>query len=956
MRVRKKHMTMNSVKIGILAIGMSLVMGMAHAETSNASSVAVIETAFTQAAEAFELRQEKALVLLQEHISTYPYTPYATEVHLMQGVLLTEKGRYQAARRELNKVVFKDLFRQHEDMCIFYKGYCHLQLDEPAEAADMFHRLRQKEESPYYMQSRYYYAYSQYVQGHYEEALPDFLFAEQTSAYRRIAPYYIIQIHYAQKKYDEVMSRSKALLEEDPANPHSSELYRLMGEIYYKRGQYASAIQQLRQYEEKTLEEKKQMVREDLYLLGMSYYQTQQYSSAITYLKRVPQQRKDSLSQSAQYHMGNAYLQTKNDKNAIQQAQQCYAAAMRMNYLPKITEEAMYNYTLTTYESSTALGESINAFSDFVSAYPNSKHSNEIYTLMSDALIQSKNYNAALDALEKINPPTQRLLEAKQYLRYQIGLDYFLQNRLQDANNYFEQVISNATAPLLRVSQENRTYLTEALYLRAESHFRLGNYDKAEESIGRFMLQDNASVSQNYVQAKYLEGYVYFQKKAYPAAQQSFLAAADELRTQPALYADALNRIGDCYFSQRQFAQAESYYAKAAQQGQTGADYATFQRGYVLGLQKRYGEKVNVLNQLVKTYPTSSYADQAIYEIARAELQRENNDKAIEAYDRLLKIYPQSPLTRKASLEKAMLYYNKHQYSDAITFYKAVVRQYPGTDECRAALEGLEMCYVETNQVNEYVAFVQTLDHVQTSAIKADSLAYAAAELQYMQGNKDAALQQFATLTTRENSPYLENALLHAAELAYDQPDYVAALGYFQGLQQHATSAKNTHIARLGILRCAQPLQQFAVIKEVATQLIEEPTSDEQTRAEALFARGKTLYSGGEYAQAEKDFRLLTQEVRTATEAEAKYLIAEGMYRRNMLEEAENEIMSFASMKTSQQYWLAKAFILLSDIYVSRGDSYQAEQYLLTLQANYRAADDIQTTINEKLAILQAQL
>ena len=59
--------------------------------------------------------------------------------------------------------------------------------------------------------------------------------------------------------------------------------------------------------------------------------------------------------------------------------------------------------------------------------------------------------------------------------------------------------------------------------------------------------------------------------------------------------------------------------------------------------------------------------------------------------------------------------------------------------------------------------------------------------------------------------------------------------------------------------------------------------------------------------------------------------------------------MRFAGQKTQHQYWLAKSLILLSDINVSRGDLFQAKQYLLSLQTNYKADDDIQTTINAKL-------
>ena len=63
--------------------------------------------------------------------------------------------------------------------------------------------------------------------------------------------------------------------------------------------------------------------------------------------------------------------------------------------------------------------------------------------------------------------------------------------------------------------------------------------------------------------------------------------------------------------------------------------------------------------------------------------------------------------------------------------------------------------------------------------------------------------------------------------------------------------------------------------------------------------------------------------------------------------------MEFTQMNTQQQYWLARALILLSDIYRDRGGLFQARQYLLVLQQNYtRTNDDIPTLIAERMVVL----
>lgn len=58
-------------------------------------------------------------------------------------------------------------------------------------------------------------------------------------------------------------------------------------------------------------------------------------------------------------------------------------------------------------------------------------------------------------------------------------------------------------------------------------------------------------------------------------------------------------------------------------------------------------------------------------------------------------------------------------------------------------------------------------------------------------------------------------------------------------------------------------------------------------------------------------------------------------------------------MNTQQQYWLARALILLSDINRERGELFQARQYLLVLQQNYVShSDDIPALISARIAEL----
>lgn len=87
-------------------------------------------------------------------------------------------------------------------------------------------------------------------------------------------------------------------------------------------------------------------------------------------------------------------------------------------------------------------------------------------------------------------------------------------------------------------------------------------------------------------------------------------------------------------------------------------------------------------------------------------------------------------------------------------------------------------------------------------------------------------------------------------------------------------------------------------------------------------------------------FKTLSAEVKSAEGAEARYRMIEAEYKAKHYDKAENMVYAFSDSKTPQNYWLAKAFILLGDIYMSRGDSFQARATYQSVVDGYSPADD----------------
>ena len=315
-----------------------------------------METQYNALSARFDGRDKLLQRDLKEYLQAYPYTTFLDEIHFMQGVLQVEKGHYKQALKVLEPIDVHALTRPHQQDYSFYRGYAYLMMQEYQRASIYFGQLS-KSENRYKVRGTYYYAYCMYKQEKYDKALPAFKALENEPTYAKTVPYYIVQIEYAQGNYEEVESRAETLLREHPESTNNGELHRLLGEIAYHKGENEAAAEHLKQYMKMAAEQEEELVRNDVYMLGMAQYRLGHYDEAVQALKKVKQEN-DTLSEATCLTMGNAYVQL----NQPEQAKLSYQAAANYGLTPAIKEEASYNYTLCTYQSSSALGESVRAF------------------------------------------------------------------------------------------------------------------------------------------------------------------------------------------------------------------------------------------------------------------------------------------------------------------------------------------------------------------------------------------------------------------------------------------------------------------------------------------------------------------------------------------------------------------------------------------------------------------
>ena len=336
-------------------------------------------------------------------------------------------------------------------------------------------------------------------------------------------------------------------------------------------------------------------------------------------------------------------------------------------------------------------------------------------------------------------------------------------------------------------------------------------------------------------------------------------------------------------------------------------------------------------------------------------------------------------------------YYQDNDYDRAIEAYTYVVTRYPGSEEARLALHDLKSIYVEADRVDDYARLVEQLPGgIRIEAGEQDSLSYAAAERVFMKGDvapakeslgrylqsypegafslsahynlctiarqqddEDAILLHAGKLLEYPDSPYTEEALLMRGEVLFNRKQYDKARADYLQLQAKATTSERRRLGQTGALRCSWLLQDHAATVSAATALLAESNLTPELRTEALYDRAKASIAQEDWTAAVADLRALAADTRTLQGAEAKYLLAQHLYDTADYAAAEQEALDYIDQSTPHAYWLARTFILLSDVYAAQDKKLDARQYLLSLQQNYQEDDDIRPMIEERLEKLK---
>lgn len=840
----------------------------------------------------------------------------------------------------------------------------------------------------FYYPTNYYLGMIYFFEGNYDGSIRQLRIAERSPLYKNDIPYYLSQIYFAQRRYNELISYAQPLVENSRRLRNDDEIKQLLGQAYFEQGQYAQA----RPYLEAYAKRNRKMREEELYQLGFVRYQMSDFPAAAEAFQDAG--GADSpVGQSANFMLGDTYLRLGDRPNA----RTAFGNASRMNYDAAMREEALFNYAKLSYE----LRDPRSAINALQQLPPASRFYVESQRLLGDIFATARDYQGALDILDKMPNRTPELQEAYQKAAFNRGLQL-----LQDGDR---------AQAKLRINQSlrqpvNAQYRAMALYWLADLAHQEEDYATSINLNNQFLtlartVQGLPPQSSLY-SGNYLQGYNYLKQDNYPAALDYFKATVEGIQrnapyitdatVRERILGDAVMRSGDAYFQRNQYDQAIRYYDEAVNNQYQGYVYALYQKAIIEGLRNRNAQKVIALERIANDYPRSEYADNALFELGMTYQQMGQLQQALQPFRTIISDYKNtSPLVNGALLQLGLVSYNLANQEAAVNYYKQVFGNNPTESEANAALSALEEIYVrDMGRADLYFSFLETIPGYQVDSDGRDNITFQAAEAQYENGNYqravnsytdyirqypqgrntlaaymhrgdsytqlrqyENALADYEAVAARGNSQYYVKALKNASLIAYNvAEDFSRAYNLYTQLESSAPDEDTRFEAQLGALRSAYRLNNTSAVEQYAAKVANAPNATPQQRTTANFYLGKIAYDRQQWPRAINLFDQVIASSDDEQTAEARYLRANVYYLQRNLDRAQELVMEANRESSGYPYWVAKSVILLADILRDKRDLYNARAALEALLENYNEDAEVVQEAQQKLARVQAEI
>ncbi|MEO1437616.1 MAG: tetratricopeptide repeat protein, partial [Bacteroidota bacterium] len=362
-------------------------------------------------------------------------------------------------------------------------------------------------------------------------------------------------------------------------------------------------------------------------------------------------------------------------------------------------------------------------------------------------------------------------------------------------------------------------------------------------------------------------------------------------------------------------------------------------------------------------------------------------------FESFLVAYPNSEWVNLALKKLGLIYVNLGQPAKGLEYFKRVFANNPEPSIAKDALNGIEEIYIALGDPDGYVAFLESVPGYQVSNAQKDSINFRVAEAFYAEGDYLSATRSYTDylrkypngnnyllahfrrgesywalkdypnsindydfLLERIPNRYAEASARKSALVHYNiNKDFAKAYTSYIKFTELASSPEKLHEAQLGALRSAYRAGLEDPTYALGDAIVKDPKTDQGEQAEAQYYIAKMALEKQKYDRSRAAFNQVIALTDDERSAEARYSIAFIYYLQRDLATAKELALNTNSQIGGYEYWLAKSVLLLADIFVEEGDTFNARAALESIVENYDGDQELLDEAKTKLARLNAQ-
>ncbi len=600
--------------------------------------------------------------------SLYNSPKYSDEAKVLVGSIYIKIGQYSKAEKILSQVKTNEW----KAWAVFYLGKIAFNTKDFQKARTLFESVQNYSNDPDVVEPAFYYdAYSLLNMGDIKKAA----------------------------------SVAENAIKNYPPTVWSSDLYTILGEAYYRNGQYSQALIAFEQAVQ--LAPQSDKLYKALNAKAWTEYKLGKYSDAIADWKKVLNNSMDAnLALSAGLSAGAAYREQKDFKDALALYQQMepkftsqknqitlqegktylesgkYDRAIAIfqklaSIVDPVSDSASY-WLAYTYNVEGKYDEAIKTLKSLIAKTKDTNMKAKAYMLEGDVYFSQSDYKNAESSYE--NAVALGTKETKNVAEYNLGLIYY------NTNNYSKAV------PYLKAVMKNRTLdpdlALNAAYYLSQSYVNLKDYSSAITTykwILKYDFEKTYAPSVYVLQAVAMENLGEYSK--IPSYVDNVLNAFPNLSTKN----DLLFYKAYAYLKMNNIKKAHAIASSLLKE-----KLSTNAMGGILYIEAKYYQSQNDVKDAVKYfkevytyYPSSNVAPDAAYELGMMYYRLGKYSDAKEAFFNLVSLFGNDPRVPQAYYYIGMAYENLGQTSAAVQVYDTIVSKFPNSGAASLAKKRL---------------------------------------------------------------------------------------------------------------------------------------------------------------------------------------------------------------------------------------------------------------------------